>query len=164
MQSRGGTPTDGRVGLRPWMDAAYQNLTSVACPPVPTGRWSDIIRERSTYKLRFMPNLMIHVIAKISTVSGKRDAFLTEFHQLIPQVLAEAGCVQYTPTIDAKTDIDAQRTAGENAVVIVEQWESLQALQDHLAAEHMAAYRERVKDLVESVELEVFETAANPAD
>ena len=106
---------------------------------------------------------MIHVIAKVSTAVGRRDAFLAEFQKLAPSVRAESGCVQYTPTVDADTDINIQQRAGENTVIIVEQWESVQALKDHLVAEHMVAYRERVKDLVEQVQLEIFETATAPS-
>ncbi len=101
---------------------------------------------------------MIHVIAKIHTVPGKRDAFVTEFHKLVPLVLEEEGCVEYGPTVDAVTDLDAQQKAGENVTVIIERWESLDALKAHLGADHMTAYRERVKDLVENTVLEVYET------
>lgn len=101
---------------------------------------------------------MIHVIARVTTQPGKRDDFLAEFHKLVPSVLAEDGCVQYTPTADANTDIPGQQLSGDNTVVIVEQWETVQSLKDHLAAEHMATYRERVKDFVDNVRLEVFET------
>lgn len=101
---------------------------------------------------------MIHVIAKIHTVAGKRDAFVAEFHKLVPLVLEEAGCVEYGPTVDAVTELDAQQKAGENVTVIIERWESLDALKAHLVADHMTAYRERVKDLVENTVLEVYET------
>ena len=102
---------------------------------------------------------MIHVIAKIKTVAGQRDAFLVEFHKLVPLVLAEVGCVQYGPTTDAKTGIDGQHLAGADTVVVIEQWESVAALKDHLVADHMNTYRDSVKDLVSDVHLEVFETA-----
>lgn len=102
---------------------------------------------------------MIHVIAKIKTATGKRDAFLVEFHKLVPLVLEEVGCVQYGPTIDAKAGIDGQLLVGADTVVVIEQWESVAALKDHLVAEHMNAYRETVKDLVTDVQLEVYETA-----
>lgn len=102
---------------------------------------------------------MIHVIAKIHTVPGKRAEFIAEFHQLVPQVLAEEGCVEYGPTIDCVTGLDAQQEAGEDVAVIVERWESLDALKAHLVADHMKTYREKVKDLVEKTVLEVYETA-----
>ncbi len=102
---------------------------------------------------------MIHVIAKVETVAGQRAKFLEEFHKLVPQVLAEDGCVEYGPTIDAETEIPAQLKAGDNTAVIIERWETLDALKAHLVADHMTAYRERVKDLVQKTVLEVYETA-----
>ena len=102
---------------------------------------------------------MIHVIAKITTAAGKRDDFLAEFRKLVPSVLAEEGCVEYGPTIDAATDFGAQQQAGETVAVIIERWANLDALKAHLKAGHMTAFRERVKDLVENTALEVYETA-----
>ena len=102
---------------------------------------------------------MIHVIAKIKTAAGKRGEFLEEFRKLVPSVLAEAGCVEYGPTTDAATDIDAQQLAGDDVAVIIERWESLAALKAHLVADHMTEYRMRVKHLVENTSLEIYETA-----
>lgn len=102
---------------------------------------------------------MIHVIAKIKTAPGKRAEFLAEFHKLVPLVIAEEGCVEYGPTVDAVTEIDAQQKAGQDVAVIIERWESLDALKAHLAADHMTAYREKVKDLVDGTVLEIYETA-----
>ena len=98
---------------------------------------------------------MITVIATIECAPGHRDDFISEFHQIVPDVLQEDGCIEYGPTIDAVTEIDAQNT-NPNRVTIVEKWESVQALQAHLVAPHMEAYRPKVKDFVESVELRVL--------
>jgi quinol monooxygenase YgiN len=100
---------------------------------------------------------MIFVIATIEVKPGKREAFLMEFHKNMPNVRAEKGCLEYGPTVDLKTDIKAQIPLRENAVTIVEKWESLQALHAHLAAPHMATYRERVKDYVAGVTLQILE-------
>ena len=102
---------------------------------------------------------MIHVIAKIHTHPGKRSEFISEFHQLVPQVLEEQGCVEYGPTIDASTDIGAQQKVGDDVTVIIERWESLDDLKAHLAAAHMQVYREKVKELVKDTVLEIYETA-----
>ncbi len=75
----------------------------------------------------------------------------------MPDVRAEKGCIEYGPTVDLKTDIKAQIPLRENTVTIVEKWESLQALQAHLQAPRMTAYRERVKDLVVGVSLQVLQ-------
>lgn len=100
---------------------------------------------------------MIFVIASIEVKPGKRDAFLAEFHKNVPNVLAEKGCLEYSPTVDAHTDIKAQIARRDNVVTIVEKWESLQALHAHLAAPHMATYRERVKDYVAGVTLQILD-------
>ena len=100
---------------------------------------------------------MIFVIATIEVKPGKREAFLAEFNRNVPNVRAERGCLEYGPTVDAKTDIKAQIPLRENVVTIVEKWESLQALHAHLVAPHMAAYRERVKDYVAGTTLQILE-------
>jgi quinol monooxygenase YgiN len=100
---------------------------------------------------------MIYVIATVEVKPGKRDAFLAEFHRNIPNVKGEKGCIEYGPTVDLKTEIKAQVPLREHVVTIVEKWESLAALQAHLTAPHMATYRERVKELVVGVSLQVLE-------
>jgi quinol monooxygenase YgiN len=100
---------------------------------------------------------MIYVIATVEVKAGKREAFLAEFHRNIPNVRAENGCLEYSPTVDVKTDIKAQIPLRDNVVTVVEKWDSLPALQAHLGAAHMTAYRERVKDLVVGVTLQVLD-------
>ena len=102
---------------------------------------------------------MIHVIATVELNPGTRDKFLAEFHKLIPDVKAEAGCIEYGPTIDAQTDIAIQFKVGADRVVIIEKWESVAALKAHGVAPHMQAYRARVKDFVKGMELRVLAPA-----
>ena len=49
-----------------------------------------------------------------------------------------------------------QEPAGDDAVIVVEKWEGLEALQAHLKAPHMTEYRERVGDYVRGVRLMVL--------
>jgi quinol monooxygenase YgiN len=102
---------------------------------------------------------MIYVLATISLVPGKRAEFLAEFHRNVPNVLAEEGCLEYAPTIDETTGIAAQGPTRPDVVTIVEKWASLSALEAHLAAPHMAAYRVKVKEIVQSVALQVLRPA-----
>ena len=102
---------------------------------------------------------MIHVIATIELADGRRDDFLREFHALVPSVRREAGCLEYGPTVDVATSIPAQGPPRENVVTIVEQWEGLDHLADHLAAPHMTEYRQRVKDMVVGTRLQILEPA-----
>ena len=103
---------------------------------------------------------MIHVIATIQLNPGTREAYLKEFLRLTPLVRAEAGCIEYGATIDQPTTIAVQQLAGPDVVVVVEKWASVDALNAHSAAPHMADYRVRVKDFVKGVKLLIL----NPVD
>lgn len=100
---------------------------------------------------------MIHVIATVELKPSAREAFLAEFRQNIPNVLAEQGCIEYGPAVDLPTEIKVQIPLRPDVVVVVEKWESLEALYAHLKAPHMAAYREKVKGLVVGTTLQVLE-------
>jgi quinol monooxygenase YgiN len=47
----------------------------------------------------------------------------------------------------------------ENIVTIIEKWESLEALRDHLNEPHMLTYKEKVKDIVEGISIKVLQEA-----
>lgn len=100
---------------------------------------------------------MIHVIATIEIAEGRRDAFLEEFRRIVPLVHGEEGCIDYGPTVDVETNLDAQPPPRDNVVTIVERWESLECLESHLVAPHMLEYRSRVKEMVESAVLQVLQ-------
>ncbi len=102
---------------------------------------------------------MIFVIATIQVAKGKREEFLAEFRRILPLVRDEEGCLEYGPTVDVPTDIAAQIPLRNDVATIVEKWESLEALKVHLTAPHMLEYRQRVKDLVQSVTLQILEPA-----
>jgi quinol monooxygenase YgiN len=102
---------------------------------------------------------MIHVIATIEVVPGKRDALLAEFHRNVPLVRAEAGCIEYGPTVDLAVTLGVPVPLRENVVVVVEKWDSVEALRAHMGAIHMQEYRGRVKNLVVRVQLQVLEPA-----
>lgn len=102
---------------------------------------------------------MIHVIATISVKPGARAEFLRHFNDNVPNVLAEDGCIAYGPATDISSGIPVQMPLRDDVVVVLEQWAGLDHLYAHLKAPHMAVYRENVKDLVVSVELQVMEPA-----
>jgi quinol monooxygenase YgiN len=88
---------------------------------------------------------VIHVIALITAKPGKRAALLEEFHKIIPEVHAEQGCIEYGPAVDAEGSPDR---FGDDTFVVVEKWESPEALKAHSVAPHMKAYGERARDLI----------------
>ena len=102
---------------------------------------------------------MIVVIATIEVRENKREAFLAEFHKVVPLVRAETGCLEYFPNTDFAADLPIPVASRPNVVTIVEKWESFAALKTHLGAPHMAEYRVRVKDLVAGVQLQILQPA-----
>ena len=101
---------------------------------------------------------MIYVIASIHIKEGHVPDFIDIFKSNIPHVLAEEGCIEYAPTVDLATGLPPQ-AIDANVVTIIEKWRSLDDLNRHLAAAHMRAYREKVKDLVQTLSLKVLSEA-----
>ena len=99
---------------------------------------------------------MIHVLATIQINTGKRADFLQELERIVETVRAEEGCIEYTPTVDLESGIPVQAAPRTDVVVIVEKWESIESLTAHLAAPHMVEYRDRVRDLVDWVDLRIL--------
>jgi quinol monooxygenase YgiN len=101
---------------------------------------------------------MVHVIATIRVKPGSMPQFLEAFKSNIPTVLAETGAIEYRPTLDLDTGLPRQVLDAET-MVLIEKWESLDALRNHLATPHMLAYREKVKDLVTGTSLRILQDA-----
>jgi quinol monooxygenase YgiN len=101
----------------------------------------------------------IHVIANIELHTGHRGAFLNELRKLVPLVLAEDGCIEYGPAIDIPSGIGAQQPIRDHVVIIVEKWQTLDHLKQHLTAPHMTVYREAVREMVLVTKLFVLEPA-----
>lgn len=99
---------------------------------------------------------MIHVIAAIQVKEGAQAEFLKIFQDNVPAVLEEKGCIEYVPTVDVDSGIPIQELNAD-VVTIVEKWETLDDLHNHLKAPHMAAYQQKVKDMVVGVSLKVLE-------
>lgn len=99
----------------------------------------------------------VYVIAAITVKDGKRAELIEIFKKNVPNVHAEDGCKLYQPTVDFPSGIPIQPALRKNVMTVVEQWSSIDALMAHLAAPHMKAYGEQVKDLVEGVEIQVLQ-------
>ncbi len=101
---------------------------------------------------------MIHVIATVTLKPGVQPAYLKLLAANCVLVRAEAGCVAYVGTQDIASGISVQSPLRPDTIVICEQWESLEHLSAHLAAPHMAVWRQKVKDMVVGVQLQVTES------
>ena len=98
---------------------------------------------------------MISVVATIQIKDGMRQQFLDHFLALVPTVMQEDGCIEYFPAIDAEPGLESQ-DRNANSVVVLEKWESLAALEAHLAADHMEIFRSQVSDIVTDISLKVL--------
>jgi len=93
---------------------------------------------------------VIHVIAVITAKPGKREEVLRHFRANVPAVRVEKGCIEYGAAVDADPALPVQTKYGPDTFVVVEKWESMDALRAHAAAPHMAAYGAKTKELLAS--------------
>ena len=52
---------------------------------------------------------MINVLASIRVKDGQRAAFLEIFHDIVPKVRVESGCLEYFPAVDIDAGLGAQQ-------------------------------------------------------
>jgi quinol monooxygenase YgiN len=93
---------------------------------------------------------MIHVLAIITTKPGMREEILGHFRANVPAVKAEKGCIEYSAAVDADVMGSFQTKVGHDTFVVVEKWESTDALKAHSAAPHMAAYAAKTREHIAS--------------
>lgn len=91
---------------------------------------------------------MIHVIATITAKPGERSTVLTHFAANRPAVLAEEGCVSYEAVIDVPDVGPIQTPLGDDMFMVIERWETVDALRAHGASAHMANYARTVSPLL----------------
>jgi quinol monooxygenase YgiN len=93
---------------------------------------------------------MINVVAIITAKPGMRAQILEAFRANMPAVHAEAGCIEYAPHVDAEGAGSFQAKFGPDTFVVLEKWESLEALGAHARSPHMAAYAAKTRDMIAS--------------
>jgi quinol monooxygenase YgiN len=93
---------------------------------------------------------MIHVVAVITAKPGKRETILEALRANVPNVRAETGCIEYGAAIDADPALPVQTKYGPDTFLVIEKWESVDALKAHAAAPHMAAYAAKTREHIAS--------------
>ena len=91
---------------------------------------------------------IVNVIAVITAKPGLRDDVLALFKANVPAVHAEDGCIEYGATIDTPDVGPIQTRYGDDTLVIIEKWESLDHLLAHAQAPHMKEYGAKTKDML----------------
>jgi quinol monooxygenase YgiN len=102
---------------------------------------------------------MIHVIAVITAKPGMRENILTHFRANVPAVRAEQGCIEYGAAVDADPALGFQTKYGPDTFLVVEKWESMDALKAHAAAPHMAAYAGKTKEFIATRTIHILSPA-----
>jgi quinol monooxygenase YgiN len=102
---------------------------------------------------------MVHVIAVITAKPGQRESILKHFRANVPAVRAEKGCIEYGAAIDLDPALKFQTAYGADSFVVVEKWESPEALMAHAAAPHMAAYAGKTKEFIASRAIHILQPA-----
>src|SRR3990170_636197 len=102
---------------------------------------------------------MVHVIAVITAKPGKRAQILEHFRANVPNVAVEPGCIEYGAAVDAEGAPPIQAKWGADTFLVIEKWESMDALKAHAAAPHMAAYAAKVKDMIASRVIHILSPA-----
>ncbi len=102
---------------------------------------------------------MIHVVAIITAHPGQREAVLTAFRANMPAVHAEAGCIEYQPVTDTPGLGSFQAKIGDDAFMVLEKWESPEALGAHATAPHMVAFGRATREMVASRVIHVLSPA-----
>jgi quinol monooxygenase YgiN len=102
---------------------------------------------------------MLHVIAIITAKPGMREAILTAFRANQPIVQEEQGCIEYGPATDADGIGGIQTKLGPDIFVVVEKWESADALKAHGASPHMASYAAKTREMIASRVVHVLSPA-----
>jgi len=102
---------------------------------------------------------MIHVVAIITAKPGQREQILSAFRGNMPAVHGENGCIEYGPAVDAEGAGGMQAKFGADTFVVIEKWESLEALRAHAASPHMAAYAAKTREMIASRVIHVLQPA-----
>ncbi len=90
---------------------------------------------------------MVHLVVSVRVKEGKLKEYVDLLKGVAATVRQEKGCIQYVPTVDLEAGALPQ-SLDKNMVVLLEKWESMEALQNHLATPHMAAYFKKEKPLL----------------
>jgi quinol monooxygenase YgiN len=102
---------------------------------------------------------MIHVLAMIAAKPGMRERILEAYRGNVANVRAEAGCLAYEAVVDVPGVPSVFAQFGADTFVVVERWESMEALRAHAVAPHMKAYAAKTEPFTASRAIHVLQAA-----
>ncbi|MDU8926069.1 putative quinol monooxygenase [Alisedimentitalea sp. MJ-SS2] len=102
---------------------------------------------------------IVHVLAVLTTKPGMRERALEAFQANVPNVLVEDGCIEYQAVVDLDGAGPMQTPMGSDSFVVIEKWESMEALAAHAAAPHMKAYGKATADMMADRKIHILTEA-----
>jgi quinol monooxygenase YgiN len=96
--------------------------------------------------------IMLAILAKIVLDPHSVAAYLKAAEPILPATRLESGCTHYA---------FARCVEHDNVIWITEEWDSEQALQDHLKSPHITTFLQQISNLgVKSVEVRKYTVSA----
>jgi quinol monooxygenase YgiN len=84
--------------------------------------------------------VMIVVTSTFKSLVGKREQVIEFARPCVEATRKEKGCVRYELFVSSEDDVTLQ---------FIEEWTDLDSLRAHLKSPHLAAFKEKRKDIVE---------------
>jgi quinol monooxygenase YgiN len=95
----------------------------------------------------------------ITAKPGMRERILEAYRGNVANVRAEAGCLAYEAVVDVPGMPSIFAQFGADTFVVVERWESVEALRAHAVAPHMKAYASQIEPFTASRAIHVLQAA-----
>lgn len=90
---------------------------------------------------------MIKVVAKKLVNEGKLEDVISLYEQLVQATRKEEGCIKYELYQDDKES---------RILAVIEEWESREALDKHMKAEHFTRIVPMIGELIEKAEINIY--------
>lgn len=91
---------------------------------------------------------MIKVVAKGVYMEGKANEAIAMYDELVKETRKEVGCISYNLFQDKDN---------KDILTMIEEWESVEALESHKNSEHFTRIVPKIGKLRKSAELNVYE-------
>lgn len=102
---------------------------------------------------------MIHVVTTVHVKPEYRVEFLNLFVAQLDAIRAEDGCHFYGPMLDIESGLETQPSVRSNTVTVLETWRDLNAIEVHMSAPHMLAFKSQAAKMVQDVSHRVLAPA-----
>ncbi|MES2208200.1 MAG: putative quinol monooxygenase [Pseudomonadota bacterium] len=99
---------------------------------------------------------MICVVATIKAKDKQHDTIMEAFREILPDIQAKKGCIEYSLAIHIQSVPDASRV-DPNAIILIEKWSDSEALQAHMADPVYQAWYVKLWPLIEDASMQIFE-------